>query len=128
MAYEPATWSDGTIRNPRKPLAEEWDLDNGTLKQWFIRDGQVYLNVVKRTPWCDCRKKGHGFTKRDDGAWVRPCCMRREKAAWLKWQDNPATHNPETCRWCREDRGEDVGQAPDWHDELAQKRAERGRK
>lgn len=44
---------------------------------------------VRRSPWCDCEKKGHGYTKRSDGAWVRPCCMRREKAAFLKFGDHP---------------------------------------
>jgi hypothetical protein len=45
--------------------------------------------LVKRRPWCDCKKIGHGFTKRSDGVWVRPCCNRRPKDTWLKWHDDP---------------------------------------
>lgn len=58
--------------------------------------------LMKRRPYCDCERKGHGFTKRDDGAWVRPCCMRRERAAWEKHGDGPMEHNPLSCPVCRE--------------------------
>ena len=40
--------------------------------------------------YCTCgSKKGHGFTKRDDGVWVRPCCMKRDREMWMKHGDRP---------------------------------------
>jgi hypothetical protein len=39
--------------------------------------------------WCDCEKPAVGFTRRDDGCWVRPCCMRRSKQVFDLFGDNP---------------------------------------
>jgi hypothetical protein len=64
----------------------------------FMRGGKM----LKRRPWCDCKKVRFGFTRRDDGAWVRPCCMRRTKESWEKFGDEPIHHDPLSCRWCRE--------------------------
>jgi len=59
--------------------------------------------LLKRRPWCDCEKrKGFGYRKRDDGAWVRPCCMRRERAAFERLGDGPMEHDPLKCQWCIE--------------------------
>ena len=57
---------------------------------------------MKRRPFCDCTKVGFGFTQRDDGVWVRPCCMRRERAAYDRLGDGPVQHNPLTCDFCKE--------------------------
>lgn len=45
--------------------------------------------VVPAAPWCDCDNIGVGFTKRDDGCWVRPCCMRRTQQVWIEHGDTP---------------------------------------
>jgi len=55
----------------------------------FVLFASADGTLVSRKAYCDCAKKGFGYTKRRDGAWVRPCCMRREKAAWEKWGDGP---------------------------------------
>lgn len=34
-------------------------------------------------PWCDCSPRGP-FTRNQQGVWVRRCCGRKEKYAWLK--------------------------------------------
>lgn len=57
--------------------------------------------LLKRRPWCDCRKVAFGFKQRHDGTWVRPCCMRRERAAYERLGDGPVQHNPLTCNFCR---------------------------
>ena len=74
------------------------------LGSWLTPSGEILVDpiIVERssTPYCDCnaemkrkaaRRGGGtlGYTKRDDGVWVRPCCMRRERAAWEKWGDSP---------------------------------------
>lgn len=62
---------------------------------WIV-DG-VDLEAV---PYCDCTPEDRrlymksnrgllGYTKRDDGVWVRPCCMRQEREAWEKRHDQP---------------------------------------
>lgn len=70
------------------------------MSEWvyYMKGGRL----MKRHPYCDCTKVRMGFTKRDDGAWVRPCCMRRTKEAWEKFGDEPLSHNPLTCKFCKE--------------------------
>lgn len=58
--------------------------------------------IMRQRPYCDCLRPAHGYRKRDDGAWVRPCCMRRERQAFERIGDGPVEHNPATCQWCRE--------------------------
>lgn len=51
--------------------------------------------TVPASPYCDCEKPTwSGFTKRDDGVWVRPCCMRRTKVMYDKHGDEPLTVPP----------------------------------
>lgn len=66
---------------------------------------------VPATPYCDCVRQGHGFVKRDDGVWVRPCCMRRAKEAYLRHGDKPLTLEPEIAaalRAARREREEEM--------------------
>lgn len=44
-------------------------------------------------PYCDCTHPAMGFTKRHDGAWVRPCCMRRTQQMFDKFGDGPIPAN-----------------------------------
>lgn len=62
----------------------------------FMRGGRL----VARRPWCDCKKVGFGFKQRHDGTWVRPCCMRRERAAYERLGGGPVHHNPSACKFC----------------------------
>lgn len=39
---------------------------------------------VPAKPYCDCYQQAIGFSKRDDGVWVRPCCRRPAKQAYEK--------------------------------------------
>ena len=49
----------------------------------FVIDGVEYAFAAK--PYCDCEKPvWKGFTKRGDGVWVRPCCMRPTKSSHEK--------------------------------------------
>jgi hypothetical protein len=45
--------------------------------------------TVEALPWCDCTPAVMGFTKRSDGCWVKPCCMRRTHQMWVEYGDNP---------------------------------------
>ena len=76
-------------QGPGKAGDYEWDDERG-VRIYTILDVRVEIPL---TPWCDCPKVGFGFTKRDDGVWVRPCCMRREKGAWLKFHEKPVPHD-----------------------------------
>lgn len=70
--------------------------------------------LMARRPWCDCTRKRQvqvlgarqamtvGYTRRDDGAYVRPCCMRRDRLSWEKHGDKPVEHNPLSCSICKE--------------------------
>lgn len=41
-------------------------------------------------PWCDClHPTWSGSTKRADGIWVRPCCMRRTREMYDRFGDQP---------------------------------------
>jgi hypothetical protein len=41
-------------------------------------------------PWCDCEKpEWNGLTRREDGIWVRACCMRRTKHMFDLYGDDP---------------------------------------
>ena len=47
------------------------------------------VELILPTPYCDCVKQGHGFTKREDGGWVRPCCMRPTRQAYERLNRAP---------------------------------------
>ena len=45
---------------------------------------------VPAAPYCDCERPAWaGLTRRSDGVWVRPCCMRRPKEMYEKYGDGP---------------------------------------
>jgi len=57
---------------------------------YIMIDGRL----LKQRPWCDCAKPvWRGFTRRSDGVWVRPCCMRQTETSWKKWRDQPIPHD-----------------------------------
>ncbi len=55
--------------------------------------GVLYEHLPARQ-YCDCLKPERGFIKREDGAWVRPCCLRRAKASFDKFGDGPVPPMP----------------------------------
>jgi hypothetical protein len=49
----------------------------------FVIDGVEF--VFPAQPFCDCiNPVWKGATKRGDGVWVRPCCMRPTKQSYEK--------------------------------------------
>lgn len=60
----------------------------GAVKSQTLYIGGLALTVPAQ-PFCDCDHPAMGFTKRYDGAWVRPCCMRRTQQAYAKHGDGP---------------------------------------
>jgi hypothetical protein len=45
-----------------------------------------FVIEVPAKPYCDCvRPVWKGFTRRNDGRWVRPCCMRPTKQSVEKF-------------------------------------------
>jgi hypothetical protein len=47
-----------------------------------------------RAPYCTCEQPvWKGQTRRDDGVWVRACCMRRTKHMFEKFGDEPVPAN-----------------------------------
>lgn len=57
-----------------------------TTRVLLVGGFRVEVPFVGR-PYCDCQPMEMGFTKRDDGAWVKPCCMRRTKDMFEKYGD-----------------------------------------
>lgn len=51
--------------------------------------GGIVIEVPAK-PWCDCvNPVWKGLTRRDDGIWVRACCMRRTQHMYERYQDDP---------------------------------------
>ncbi len=60
-----------------------------------VHFGEGMFITVDAVEWCDCSRPEMGFVKRDDGAWVKPCCRRRTFATWMKWGNGPVPPDPE---------------------------------